>query len=91
MLFQIQLVPLHIGRVENFEHDWAALMGHLGVAEGDARRLPPARREHACDIPARGAVVRRQRAAPVTTQEKVAVSSLYHDDFECLGYPKPRI
>ena len=33
----------------------------------------------------------RQRATAVSTQEAVAVASLYHDDFECLGYPKPTI
>jgi predicted ATPase len=34
----------------------------------------------------RGSASRR-----VTTLEKVAVAALYHDDFECLGYHKPKI
>ena len=80
-----------IGRVENFEHDWAALMDHLGVKQGDDRRQPPRRVEHPCSIKQREEVVRREREKPVTTQENVAVSSLYQDDFECLGYPKPHI
>jgi len=85
-------VPINfIGRVENLEHDWARLMDHLGVKEGDPRRAAPGTKEHPCDIPARGAVVARERASQVTTQEKVAVASLYHDDFVCLGYHKPQI
>lgn len=85
-------VPVNfVGRVENFEHDWEALMDHLGVEKGDERRQPPVKRQHACDIPERGVIVRQQRATPVTIQERVAVASLYHDDFECLGYPKPHI
>ena len=78
-------------RVESFEHDWARLMDHLGVKEGDPRRVTPGHQEHSCDIPERGKVVQRQRESPVTTLEKVAVAALYHDDFECLGYHKPNI
>ena len=55
----------------------------------DARRSK--RRSAACDIPARGAVVAEQRARPETVEEKVSVASLYHDDFECLGYHKPKV
>ena len=77
--------------MESFEHDWARLMDHLGVKEGDPRRVTPGHQEHACDIPERGKIVQRQRASPVTTLEKVAVAALYHDDFECLGYHKPKI
>jgi hypothetical protein len=85
-------VPLNfVGRVESFEHDWARLMDHLGVKEGDPRRVTPGHQEHSCDIPERGKVVQRQRESPVTTLEKVAVAALYHDDFECLGYHKPKI
>jgi hypothetical protein len=60
------------------------------VADPQQRRAPP-QTEHGCDIPARGAIVRRQQATPVTTQEKVAVTSLYRDDFACLGYPQPHV
>lgn len=89
--FEGKPVPINfIGRVENFEHDWARLMDHLGVKD-EKRREAPGTIEHSCDIPARGKVVAQQRASRVTTQEKVAVASLYHDDFVCLGYHKPKV
>ena len=85
-------VPMHfIGRVETLDHDWARLMDHLGVKDSDPRRGPIETKEHACDIPTRGAVVAAQRAEPATVEEKVSVASLYHDDFECLGYHKPKV
>jgi hypothetical protein len=84
--------PIHfIGRVETLDHDWGRLMDHLGVKEGDKRRAPPGLKEHACDIPTRGEVVAKQRATPPGVVEKVAVASLYHDDFTCLGYHKPKV
>ncbi len=84
--------PVHfIGRVETFDHDWARLMDHLKVGSDDPRRAPIETKEHACDIPTRGAVVAKQRARAETTEEKVSVASLYHDDFECLGYHKPKV
>ena len=84
--------PVHfIGRVETFDHDWARLMDHLRVGSDDPRRAPIETKEHACDIPTRGAVVAAQRAEPATVEEKVSVASLYHDDFECLGYHKPKV
>ena len=36
-------------------------------------------------------VVAKQRATPPGVVEKVAVASLYHDDFTCLGYHKPKV
>ena len=56
--FEGKPVPINfIGRVENFEHDWARLMDHLGVKD-EKRREAPGTIEHSCDIPARGKVVR---------------------------------
>ena len=87
-----QPVPIHfIGRVETLDHDWARLMDHLGVKEGDSRRAPFEKKEHACDIPTRGEVVAAQRATAPSVEEKVSVASLYHDDFSCLGYHKPKV
>ena len=73
------------------DHDWSRLMDHLGVSYQDPRRAKIETKEHACDIPTRGAVVAKQRLAPATVEEKVSVASLYHDDFECLGYHKPKV
>jgi hypothetical protein len=85
-------VPMHfIGRVETLDHDWSRLMDHLGVSYQDPRRAKIETKEHACDIPTRGAVVAKQRLTPATVEEKVSVASLYHDDFECLGYHKPKV
>ena len=53
-----------------------------------ALRSPCAPDVAPCDACAPGS---RQRATRVSTQEAVAVAALYHDDFECLGYPKPTI
>jgi hypothetical protein len=55
-------VPMHfIGRVETLDHDWSRLMDHLGVSYQDPRRAKIETKEHACDIPTRGAVVAKQR------------------------------
>ena len=81
--------PVHfIGRVETFDHDWARLMDHLGVETmtRDARR---SKRRARVRHPTRGAVV--ADSARPETEEKVSVASLYHDDFECLGYHKPKV
>ena len=82
-------VPMHfIGRVENFEADWAKLMDKLGVdASDERRRAAPGHEEAACDRAAtRGAILEAESATPVQEMERQALTHVYMDDFVCFGY-----
>ena len=82
-------VPMHfIGRVENFEADWARLMDKLGVDEEDVvKRKPPGHEVAQCDrARQRGAVLEQERMTAVRKTELKALNTVYKDDFECFGY-----